>query len=145
MEKLGFEITKVDQRPLKRESLFGVYRGPVLKQVYRAPREVHVLGAGIAGATVARHLAEAAVNVHIWDPNGPGSGASRISASLLHGRLLGDQTAEADFRVNAFHYSNNFLKSYSNFDQCGVLQINGSNMSTHKMLKIKKAYPYSNG
>ncbi|MFL2526833.1 MAG: tRNA (5-methylaminomethyl-2-thiouridine)(34)-methyltransferase MnmD [Candidatus Azotimanducaceae bacterium] len=145
LEKLGFEIIKVDQRPIKRESLFGVYKGPVLKQAYRAPREVHILGAGIAGATVARHLAEAAINVHIWDPNGSGSGASRISASLLHGRLLGDQTADADFRVNAFHYSNNFLKSYSNFNQCGVLQINGSNMSTDKMLKIKKAYPSSNG
>ena len=101
------------------------------------------MGAGIAGATVARQLAEAAVDVQLWDPNGPGSGASRISASLLHGRLLGDQTADADFRVNAFHYSNNFLKAYSSFKQCGVLQINGSNMSTDKMLRIKKAYPYS--
>ena len=143
LKKLGFEITKVDQRPIKRESIFGVYKGPTFKQAPPSPREVHILGAGIAGATVARQLAEAAVDVQLWDPNGPGFGASRISASLLHGRLLGDQTADADFRVNAFHYSNNFLKAYSSFKQCGVLQINGSNMSTDKMLRIKKAYPYS--
>ena len=65
LEKLGFEIKKVDQRPFKRESTLGVYKGPSFKQAHHSPRQVHVLGAGIAGATVARHLAEAAIDVTV--------------------------------------------------------------------------------
>ena len=41
IEKLGFEIKKLINDLLK-ESIFGVYKGPIFKQAHPSPREVHI-------------------------------------------------------------------------------------------------------
>ena len=143
LENIGFKLQRIDQRPIKRESLLGMYQPNTGYRTHAIPREVNILGAGIAGSTLARNLADNGVAVNVWDPNGIATGASRISTSLLHGRLLGDQSNDADFRAKAFHYSHNYLQQYRSFQKTGVLQLPGPNMDHRKMVKIKQSYPNS--
>ena len=143
LENIGFKLQRIDQRPIKRESLLGIYQTNNGHPTHAIPREVNILGAGIAGSTLARNLAENGVAVNVWDPHGIATGASRISASLLHGRLLGDQSNDADFRAKAFHYSVNYLRQHQSFQQTGVLQLTGPNMDHGKMARIKQSYPDS--
>ena len=140
LENVGFKLERIDQLPIKRESLLGTYQASSGNKTHSIPQEVNILGAGIAGSTLARHLADSGIQVKIWDPHGVASGASRISASLLHGRLLGDQSYDADFRAKAFHYSHNYLHQIQSFEKTGVLQLIGPNMNQEKMTRIKQAY-----
>ena len=56
LQACGFSMRRVDQRPHKRESLAGAFAKPGLARQPVAKR-VAVAGAGIAGASIARHLA----------------------------------------------------------------------------------------
>lgn len=143
LEAIGFNLQRIDQRPIKRESLLGNFQLDIEKSKHSIPREVNILGAGIAGTSLARHLAEVGIIVRVWDPNGVATGASKISASLLHGRLLGDESLDADFRAKAFHYSHNYLQQNQSFQKTGVLQLTGPNIDRDKMIRIKKSYPDS--
>ncbi len=138
LEAVGFAMRKVDQQPLKRESLAGHYTNTNPR--YTQPTHVRVYGAGIAGASVARHLAEAGVSVSVYDPAGIASGASAIDATIVHARLLGDQSPDADLRCAAFHYGSNFLKRFSGWHPDGVMQLQGPNLDQQKLLRISRAY-----
>src|SRR5690606_25964422 len=63
----GFAMSRVDQRPHKRESLAGTFAARGLAAAAPPPR-VTVAGAGIAGAAVAAELAAAGVPVRLCDP-----------------------------------------------------------------------------
>lgn len=140
LSEAGFVMRKVDQRPIKRESLAGHYRG--VSQRSRSPRqtEVSVHGAGLGGACVARQLAEAGMNVRVFDPQGIAGGASGIGATVLHARLLADGSSNADMRASAFHYASSHLQSFTDFDACGVMQAQGPNMDAAKLRRISVAY-----
>ena len=140
LEKIGFKVERISQLPIKRESLIANFRGKILKKTFTPPKEIRILGAGIAGSTIAQHLAQQGLKVDITDPAGIARGASRIKTSLLHGRLIGDQTSNADFRVGAYHYSKDYLKKFKGFKKTGILQITGPNMSLEKMKRIQDKY-----
>ena len=105
LAEVGFEMRKVDQRPRKRESLAGVYTGKSQRVRPPVPRHIRIFGAGIAGCAVARELASQGINVELFDPNGIAHGGSRMQASALHCRLLGDLSATAEFRARAYHHA----------------------------------------
>ena len=67
LEACGFNMRRVDQRPHKRESLAGAFAKPGLRRQI-VPRRVTVAGAGISGASIARHLAEQGIAVEVFDP-----------------------------------------------------------------------------
>jgi tRNA 5-methylaminomethyl-2-thiouridine biosynthesis bifunctional protein len=142
LEAAGFAIRKVDQRPAKRESLAGELnaRG---KTAIKPPSRAIVHGAGIAGCTVARHLADQGVAVSVHDPNGIAAGASQMDATVLHGRLLGDGSIDADFRSAAYHYACAYYPAYQGFRSTGALQLKGPNLDGGKMHRIANAYPHS--
>ena len=106
LAELGFAMTKVDQRPFKRTSLLGecVREDAPNDRPMTPPRRINVLGAGIAGASVARQLAELGVRVTVYDASGVATGGSKMSVSALHARLLGDESPAAEFRARAFHH-----------------------------------------
>ncbi|MEM1432492.1 MAG: tRNA (5-methylaminomethyl-2-thiouridine)(34)-methyltransferase MnmD [Pseudomonadota bacterium] len=128
----GFEMRRVDQRPYKRESLAGILRHapdsaakPEANVVERKVRDcwqsllqraraapVEVIGAGIAGALLARHLADAGLPCRIFDA-GPGPmGASRLPAVVAHARLLADGSPAAAQRALAQLYSSHYLAPF---------------------------------
>ncbi|MDD9962801.1 MAG: tRNA (5-methylaminomethyl-2-thiouridine)(34)-methyltransferase MnmD [Gammaproteobacteria bacterium] len=140
LEACGFNMRRVDQRPHKRESLAGTFakaslvRQPVTKRAA-------VAGAGIAGASIARHLAEQGIAVDVFDPAASiASGASGLPAALLHPRLLGDGSPSAAWRVHAYAYSQALVRRFPGFLESGVLQAQGPNLGAEKMRGIASAY-----
>jgi len=91
LQRVGFAMRRVDQRPHKSESLAGTFAqqhagastgscaGQGLERV-SAPRHAVVIGAGLAGASAARHLAEAGVRVTVHDPRPPARDPAPASA-----------------------------------------------------------------
>ncbi len=135
----GWAMHKVDQRPYKRESLAGRFtvsgRAPA-----PAPRSVHVHGAGLAGAAVARHCADAGHTVRISDPAGIAGGASNISSAVLHARLMGDGSAAAAFRARAFHYARPYVEGRTGVTASGCLQLTGPTLNETKLARITTFY-----
>lgn len=140
LQGCGFSMRRVDQRPHKRESLAGTFTKPGLARQPVAKRAA-VAGAGIAGASIARHLAEQGVAVDVFDPaESIASGASGLPAALLHPRLLGDGSLGAAWRAHAYTYSQAWLRRFPGFLASGVLQAQGPNLSAVKMQRIASAY-----
>ena len=140
LEACGFNMRRVNQRPHKRESLAGTFAKPGLKR-QPVPRRVAVAGAGISGASIARHLAEQGIAVEVFEPaRSIASGASGIPAALLHPRLLGDGSLSAAWRAHAYAYSQALARRFAGFVASGVLQAQGPNLSPAKMRRIATAY-----
>lgn len=140
LEAAGFEMRRVDQRPRKRESLAGVYTREGLQRELE-PGSVTVAGAGIAGAGIARHLAERGIAVNVYDPAPAiANGASGIPAMLLHPRLLGDGSREAAWRAHAYAYSQAWASRFPGFIESGVVQGCGPNLDRDKLQRIAAAH-----
>ena len=145
----GFNMQRIDQRPHKRESLAGVFagRGSLGRWLPRRsmPQRIAVAGAGIAGASIARHLAEQGIAVSVYDPaTTVAAGATSIPAMLLHPRLLGDESLHAAWRAHAYAYSQAWVRRYPGYIEGGVLQTCGPNLNVDKMQRIISAYSGSN-
>jgi len=139
LAKAGFVMRKVDQRPNKRESLAG--RKPANQPLTSThAKTVQVHGAGIAGATMARHLADAGLLVEVFDPAGIATGGSRIRQAVMHPRLLGDQSATAAYRVSAYHYARGYLKNFDGYRTTGVLLLEPDNPKDAHFEKIVTSY-----
>ena len=84
---VGFEMRRVDQRPHKRESLAGHYQDNQAN-AWTPPAQVSVIGAGIAGASLARHLAQAGIAVRVFEKKAtPATGASSIPITVYANSL----------------------------------------------------------
>ena len=137
---LGFQMRKVDQMPLKLHSLAGELVGRA-RSVIMQPRRVSVVGSGIAGATIARALAERNIPVAVIEPAGRVAGqASRIPAAALHGRLRWDQSAGAAWQVLSYHYSHRRLNNTPGYRPTGVLQITGPNADPERLEALFERY-----
>lgn len=139
----GFEMRKVDQRPFKWESLAGSFAGSG-RSATTAPTTVSVIGAGLAGASVARHLAEAGVNVQVYDAKAPAAGASSVPVTVMHARLLGGSDA-ADLRSHAFAYAAGYCRPFTHRSDSGIrttgaLQIPSPNFPVPRLEQIAARY-----
>ena len=139
LESLGFTMRKVDQQPVKRSSLAGVFVATGRAR-QSTPKQVSVFGAGIAGCAIARHLADQGVHVQIFDPNGVASGGSKMDASALHCRLLGDSSPGAEFRARAFHYARSYHHNFPGFADTGAVQLAMNDGELSKIQRIAKVY-----
>ncbi len=139
LQKVGFDIRLISQMPKKRSSLAGVYRTTAYKkQTYID--EVAVVGAGIAGATVANRLANYGINVTVYEKNSdPATGGSSIPASILHPRLLTDGSNSAKLRCLSYQYSAAKLRGLG-FEPTGAIQIPNDNTPLEKLEEIARLY-----
>lgn len=145
LQAAGFEMRRVDQRPLKRESLAGVMQADAagLEATFTPPSQVRIHGAGIGGAMLARHLAEQDIAVQVYDPNGIASGGSSIGTAVMHGRLLGDGSASADLRAAAYLYAGHRTTAVQPTERPGVLQLCDAD-NTHRFQRIAEQYDAAN-
>jgi tRNA 5-methylaminomethyl-2-thiouridine biosynthesis bifunctional protein len=72
-------------------------------------KRIAIIGAGIAGACLARHL-RGRHDVTVFDPLGAGGGASGNPAGLLLPRMDADETPEADFYRQSWLYALQFYR-----------------------------------
>ena len=88
----GFDVAKRPGFGRKRERLEALWPGPPLPNPSRPrPARVAIIGAGIAGACLARAFAQLGVNAAVYDQTGQGAGGSGNPAALVTPRLdLGD-------------------------------------------------------
>ncbi|NIP13249.1 MAG: FAD-dependent 5-carboxymethylaminomethyl-2-thiouridine(34) oxidoreductase MnmC [Pseudomonadales bacterium] len=140
LEAAGYDMRRVDQRPHKRESLAGERRAHG-KPAAPPPAHVRVVGAGLAGASVARHLAEQGVDVTVHEErSAPSGGASGIPATVLHPRLLGDGGVPAALRCHAYLFSHPYLDRWSSDAAPGVLQLAGERQAAERLERIADRY-----
>lgn len=92
--------------------------------------DVVVVGAGLAGCSTARALAERGIRVTLLDGEGIASGASGNPQGGLYIKLAADDSAQhSGFYRQAYEYALNRVKSLlgpadgQRWDDCGVLQI----------------------
>ncbi len=149
LQALGFEMRRVDQRPYKRESLAGTFRGVGLEKT-DPPKEIHIAGAGIAAASVARELAESGTSVRVFEASAQiAAGASGVPITVMHPRLQADGSASADFRVTAYAHALAACRSYlpANSAQpgrgivaSGALQIASPNYPLDRLTAVEQRY-----
>ena len=138
LESAGFTMRKVDQRPHKRESLAGVLASAG-RHADRCQDPVVIHGAGLAGAVVARHFADQGQPVQVLDPEWtPDPQPTAIDKVVLHARLLGDGSRNADHRATAFHYASAYLQDH--LLDAGVIQTMGPNLDVKKLHRISDRY-----
>jgi tRNA 5-methylaminomethyl-2-thiouridine biosynthesis bifunctional protein len=140
LEAAGFAMRRVDQRPHKPQSLVGEYQGTGRPKV-TPPTEVVVIGAGLAGASVARHLADRGIRVRVVEAgSAPAQGASGIPATVLHPRLLADASPHAALRCHAYLYSNAYCDRFLDASPGGALQLPGRTASAERLEQIAENY-----
>ncbi len=141
----GFDTHRVDQRPHKRESLAGTFSAaglapPVL------PQRVTVVGAGIAGATVARTLAESGIAARVIEQaQESAAGASSIRATVMHPRLHHDGSDPAELKAMAYAHSVAATRRFadepgSGLRRTGALQIPSPNFPAERLAAVAERY-----
>jgi tRNA 5-methylaminomethyl-2-thiouridine biosynthesis bifunctional protein len=92
LERAGFEVRKAPGAGAKRDITLARHaprvalRRPAFRVRGPSPRQVAIVGAGIAGAMAARALARQGLRVDVYDAaDAPAAGASGNPAALLHG------------------------------------------------------------
>ncbi len=136
----GFEMRRVDQLPHKHESLAGRLAPGLGRAPTPKPRQMQVLGAGIAGCSIAAHFADQGVDVQLVDTATTiASGASSVVA-LQHARLLGDGSPQAEWRAAAYHYATHWTRGRGGVRPIGAVQGVGPNLNEAKLSRIAARY-----
>ena len=135
----GFEVSRIDQLGPKRHSVLGVIPGDPNGSP-SPPRNVSVVGAGLAGCSVARALAEREVTVTVHD-TAVAHGASAIPGAVLHARLLSDGSAAASLRAHAYAYATWFYSGREGISATGALQLPGPNTAAERLHALGDVLP----
>jgi tRNA 5-methylaminomethyl-2-thiouridine biosynthesis bifunctional protein len=99
LESQGFAVARVQGFGRKKQRLEARLPGVTLEA---DPARVAILGAGIAGASLARAFRAMGVEARVFDPAGPGAGASGNAAALVTPRLDAGFGAAARLHAEAF-------------------------------------------
>ena len=128
----GFEVEKRPGHGRKRERLEARLVAPphertpdphTLSMPKDRPNSVAILGAGIAGAALARALMDRGVQVTVFDPtNMPASGASGNPLGLVMPRLDAGDTVQARLMVDAYLTARVFYSGHTGVVETEVRQ-----------------------
>jgi tRNA 5-methylaminomethyl-2-thiouridine biosynthesis bifunctional protein len=103
LARFGFEVAKRPGFGRKRERLeAGIPGDCAVPERDPATLSVAIIGAGIAGAAVARAFRAARCRVDVFDAKGPAGGASGNAAALVAPRLDAGEAAPSRFFARAF-------------------------------------------
>ena len=139
LTQAGFKVSRIDQQGPKRHSVLGVIPGDP-QRLTPPPRDVTVVGAGLAGCSVARALAERDVAVTVHD-DAVAHGASAIPGAVMHARLLGDGSAAASLRAHAYAYATWFYSGCDGVTSTGALQLPGPNTEAGRLRALGQVLP----
>lgn len=158
----GFSVKRVPGYGRKREMLAGYFnrrRGPelppqrlhkpwLLAPVTSQNRRIGIIGAGIAGATTARALAERGYQVTVFDRHGIAQGGSGNPQGGLYVKLAAaDQAIHTDFYLAAYLYALPYMTRHLGagdgsspyWRQCGVLQLAYDEKEAQRQQKFAQA------
>src|SRR5690606_16212987 len=127
----GFNCHKTRGRGAKREILRSHFaKASLLPAVIPPDRRAIVVGAGLAGSSIANRLAQRGWDVVVIDAApGPGEGASGNLAGVLRPLPARDDNRHARLTRAGFHYAVHHLERLAaqgldvRWDACGVLHL----------------------
>ncbi|XAW61260.1 bifunctional tRNA (5-methylaminomethyl-2-thiouridine)(34)-methyltransferase MnmD/FAD-dependent 5-carboxymethylaminomethyl-2-thiouridine(34) oxidoreductase MnmC [Halomonas sp. Bachu 37] len=138
LKAAGFTWRKVSGFGRKREMLAGEIATPPSDKRRQstpwfmppAPSNAHhvaVVGAGIAGASVAQALARRGIEVTLIDRQGPGAGGSGNRQGALYVKLAAESNAQSRVYLSGLMHSRRWLArldpQQSLWRECGVVQL----------------------
>lgn len=145
LQGAGFEVNKPQGYGHKRAMLAGVFKRtlgperppyflhkPWLVSSATTAQEVIVIGAGLAGCTTARALAERGIKVRVIDATGIAKcGSGNPQGGLYIKLAANEKTKDRQFYLNAYQYAIGYLQHYlgsgdqhnPDWQQCGMLQL----------------------
>ncbi|WP_420470470.1 tRNA (5-methylaminomethyl-2-thiouridine)(34)-methyltransferase MnmD [Brevundimonas sp. FT23042] len=139
----GFRVEKRPGHGRKRERL-EAWREDV--DVERAPPSVAIVGAGIAGAALARAFKALGLHPTVVEADGPGAGASGFDASLVTPRLdAGDREIAALYAAALERACALYAPASGAVLARGVLQLEQTPRDAKRHLKIAAQDLWSNG
>ncbi len=115
----------------------------------RPPRRVAVIGAGIAGTSVAAALAERGVAVTLLDPEGPGAGASGNAQGALYVKLAAETNHQSRVYLAGLLHSQRWLTRLDPeqrlWSPCGVLQLARNAKEPARQARFLARHPLPSG
>lgn len=128
LNEAGFEMQKVPGFNQKKVMLAGIYRpqSATSDNDTSSPRSITIIGAGIAGALLARNLAERGWNITVIDAgDSSATGASGNDQGALYVKLGVDFNDQSKLALAALLYSQRFYRLYatSSWHPTGLLQL----------------------
>ncbi len=105
------------------------------------PESALVLGAGIAGASIARSLAERGISVRVLERQQIASGGSSNLQGLTYTRLSRRFAPLSDFALASYHYATRWYHQYfecseSAGGRCGYLQVSDDHQTLDHLLEV---------
>ena len=123
LDEAGFEVRRLPGFGRKRQRLEGKLAGAMAAQRYKTGRAV-VAGAGLAGATTARALAERGWQVRVLDPAGIAAGASGNRAGVVYTTPSGIATPQNRFYQASYLHAAGWLRRHL-AEQAGIGAFDG--------------------
>lgn len=122
LQAAGFEVAKRPGFGRKRERLEAVFPGEHPGDA-PAPGRIAIIGAGIAGASLARSLIARGCDVALFDCAGAAGGASGAPAGLLTPRLERADRPHVRATLAAFDFARNAYARFDGFYPGGVVRL----------------------
>ncbi|WP_027965929.1 bifunctional tRNA (5-methylaminomethyl-2-thiouridine)(34)-methyltransferase MnmD/FAD-dependent 5-carboxymethylaminomethyl-2-thiouridine(34) oxidoreductase MnmC [Halomonas halocynthiae] len=111
----------------------------------RHTQRVAVIGAGIAGTSVAWSLARRGVEVDLYDQQGPGAGASGNPQGALYAKLAADTNYHSRCYLTGLLHSQRWLheidRQHQLWSPCGVLQLANSPREAQRQQRFIAHHP----
>ncbi|MEM1105102.1 MAG: FAD-dependent 5-carboxymethylaminomethyl-2-thiouridine(34) oxidoreductase MnmC [Pseudomonadota bacterium] len=140
----GFEVSKQPGFGRKRERLEARFAGSGAPApgalAWHAPAspagKVAIIGAGIAGACVAREARSAGLQPALFDPKGPGAGASGNPLALIMPRLDAGDTPQARLLIDAYLHAQAAFQGLPGAEMTSVHQSPRSDEEAARFAKV---------
>lgn len=139
----GFRMEKAPGYGRKREMLKGILDGGPSEGPAR-PDRVVIIGAGIAGCTLARNLAERGQAVTLVDSEGPGAAASGNAQGALYVKLGVEFNDQTELALSALTFAQRYYQRFGGdaWHATGLLQLGYDDKETSRQARFLERNDY---
>nr|WP_276322360.1 bifunctional tRNA (5-methylaminomethyl-2-thiouridine)(34)-methyltransferase MnmD/FAD-dependent 5-carboxymethylaminomethyl-2-thiouridine(34) oxidoreductase MnmC [Halomonas neptunia] len=156
LKAAGFSWKKVPGYGRKREMLAGSIETPPVDQRRQstpwftppplaAVKHVAVIGAGLAGSTVAAALARRGLQVTVIDREAPGAGGSGNRQGALYVKLAAETNHQSRVYLTGLLYSQRWLSqqraAHALWQPCGVVQLASTDKEARRQQRFIELHP----
>ena len=141
LKEVGFTMRREKGFGYKYHRITGVFEHGPIKPAPQPPKNVTIIGAGIAGAACAYALKRRGVAVTVLDKNpAPGMGASGNRLGLINPRIEVQDNPRNDAGLSAFGFTDHVLNDLADieYQKNGALHLPSNDRKQEKWDKIAK-------